>query len=176
MRCKAAVVSRIGPLSGKFKPVKSLKTFQWAAEPTHPVPGRPPPNPSPTTWLRPIWTRFGPNLALVILNPKSKSKSGPTLTCFHASLFPFCPLCWPPLFLPFSRHIFAIISPSKSALFCSLVALNRRFWIENRAILNRAIRIVRFHILRVASLWRWLAGDGLPELTSSLLQQQKLVC
>ena len=39
-------------------------------------------------------------------------------TCFHASFFPFCPLCWPPLFLPFSRHIFAIFSPSKSALFC----------------------------------------------------------
>ena len=40
------------------------------------------------------------------------------LTCFHASFFPFCPLCWPPLF-PFSRHIFfALFSPSKSALFC----------------------------------------------------------
>ena len=42
----------------------------------------------------------------------------PYLTCFHASFFPFCPLCWPPLFLPFSRHIFALFSPSKSALFC----------------------------------------------------------
>ena len=40
------------------------------------------------------------------------------LTCFHASFFPFCPLCWPPLFLPFSRHIFALFSPSKTALFC----------------------------------------------------------
>ena len=40
------------------------------------------------------------------------------LTCFRASFFPFCPLCWPPLFLPFSRHLFALVSPSKSALFC----------------------------------------------------------
>ena len=40
------------------------------------------------------------------------------LTCFHASFFPFCPLCWPPLFLPFSRHIFALFSPSKIAQFC----------------------------------------------------------
>ena len=40
------------------------------------------------------------------------------LECFHASFFPFCPFCWPSLFLPFSRHIFAISSPSKSALFC----------------------------------------------------------
>ena len=38
--------------------------------------------------------------------------------CFRASLFPFCPLCRPPLFLPFSRHIFTLFSPSKSALFC----------------------------------------------------------
>ena len=30
------------------------------------------------------------------------------LTCFHASFFPFCPLCWPSLFLPFSRHLFAL--------------------------------------------------------------------
>ena len=41
-----------------------------------------------------------------------------SLTCFRASFFPFCPLCWPPLFLPFSRHLFALFSPSKSALFC----------------------------------------------------------
>ena len=40
------------------------------------------------------------------------------LTCFHASFFPFCSLCWPPLFLPFSRHLFALFFPSKSALFC----------------------------------------------------------
>ena len=40
------------------------------------------------------------------------------LTCFHASFFPFCPFCWPPLFLPLSRHLFAIFLPSKSALFC----------------------------------------------------------
>ena len=30
--------------------------------------------------------------------------------------FPFCPLWWPPLFLPFSRHLFALFSASKSAL------------------------------------------------------------
>ena len=42
----------------------------------------------------------------------------PKLTSFHASFFPFCPLCWPPLFLPFSRHIFALFSPSKIAQFC----------------------------------------------------------
>ena len=40
------------------------------------------------------------------------------LTCFYASFFPFCPLCWPPLFLSFSQHPFALFSPSKSALFC----------------------------------------------------------
>ena len=40
------------------------------------------------------------------------------LTCFRASFFPFFLLCWPPLFLPFSRHLFALFSPSKSALFC----------------------------------------------------------
>ena len=40
------------------------------------------------------------------------------LTCFHASFFPFCPLCWPPLFLPFSRRLFAPFLPSKNALFC----------------------------------------------------------
>ena len=40
------------------------------------------------------------------------------LIWFYASFFPFCPLCWPPLFLPSSRHIFALLSPSKNALFC----------------------------------------------------------
>ena len=52
---------------------------------------------------------------------KSSPQSARTphsLTCFHASFFPFCPFCCPPLFLAFSRHIFAIFSPSKSALFC----------------------------------------------------------
>ena len=34
------------------------------------------------------------------------------------SFFPFCPLCQPPPFLPFSRHLFALFSASKSALFC----------------------------------------------------------
>ena len=44
---------------------------------------------------------------------------GKKLTCFHASFFPFCPLCWPPLSPPpFSGHLFALCSPSKSALFC----------------------------------------------------------
>ena len=37
------------------------------------------------------------------------------LTCFHASFFPFCLFCWPPLFLPFSGHLFGLFSPSKSA-------------------------------------------------------------
>ena len=32
--------------------------------------------------------------------------------------FPFCPLCWPPLFLPFSGHLFALSSPSK--VLCSV--------------------------------------------------------
>ena len=40
------------------------------------------------------------------------------LTFFHASFFPFCRLCWPPLFLSFSGHLFALFSPSKSAMFC----------------------------------------------------------
>ena len=30
----------------------------------------------------------------------------------------FPTLCWPPLFLPFSGHLLALFSPSKSALFC----------------------------------------------------------
>ena len=37
---------------------------------------------------------------------------------FSRALFSFCPLCWPPLFLPFSRHLCALFSASKSALFC----------------------------------------------------------
>ena len=53
---------------------------------------------------------------LLLLN--GKVRVDPFLTCFCASFFPFCPLSWPPLFLPFSRHIFALFSPSKSALFC----------------------------------------------------------
>ena len=41
-----------------------------------------------------------------------------SLTCFHASSFPpFCPLCWSPLCLPSSWHLFTLFSPSKSALF-----------------------------------------------------------
>ena len=40
------------------------------------------------------------------------------LTFFCASFFPFCPVCRPPLFLPFSRPLFAFLSPLKSALFC----------------------------------------------------------
>ena len=40
------------------------------------------------------------------------------LTCFYASFCPFCPLCWQPLFLPFSGHLFALFSHSKSSLFC----------------------------------------------------------
>ena len=31
---------------------------------------------------------------------------------------PSCPLCRPPLFLSFSRHLFALFSRSKNALFC----------------------------------------------------------
>ena len=38
-------------------------------------------------------------------------------TCLHASFQPFCPLCWPPLFLLLSAP-FALFSLSKSALFC----------------------------------------------------------
>ena len=42
---------------------------------------------------------------------------------FSRILFSFlppllCPLCWPPLFLPFSRRLFAPFLPSKNALFC----------------------------------------------------------
>ena len=42
----------------------------------------------------------------------------PSLTCFHASFFPFCPLCWPCLFPPFSGHFSPSSTLSKSALFC----------------------------------------------------------
>ena len=48
----------------------------------------------------------------------SVSQSVKIPTCFHASFFPFCPLCWPPLFLPSSRHLLPFSPPSKSALFC----------------------------------------------------------
>ena len=37
-----------------------------------------------------------------------KTKNGQT--CFAASLF-LPPFCWPPLFLPFSRRLFALFSP-----------------------------------------------------------------
>ena len=37
---------------------------------------------------------------------------------FHASFFSFLPPLLATLFLPFSRHLFALLSPSKSALFC----------------------------------------------------------
>ena len=50
--------------------------------------------------------------------PLESGKVATLLTYFHASFFPFCPLCWPPLFLPFARHLFALFSASKSALFC----------------------------------------------------------
>ena len=40
------------------------------------------------------------------------------LTCFHVSFLPFRPLCWQTLFPPFSGHLFTLLSPSKSALFC----------------------------------------------------------
>ena len=48
----------------------------------------------------------------------SDCDSAGRLTCFHASFFPFCPLCWPPLFLPFSGHLFALFFPSK--MLCSV--------------------------------------------------------
>ena len=58
----------------------------------------------------------GENIGSHIRDPV---KTGiPILTCFRASFFPFCPLWWPPLFLPFSRHLVTLFSPSKSALFC----------------------------------------------------------
>ena len=47
-----------------------------------------------------------------------KAEKRAYLTCFHASFFPFCPLCWPPLFLPLSGHLFALFSAWKSTLFC----------------------------------------------------------
>ena len=40
------------------------------------------------------------------------------LTCSHASFFPFCPLCWPPLFPPFSGT-FSPCSPPRKVL-CSV--------------------------------------------------------
>ena len=49
------------------------------------------------------------------------------LTCFCASFFPFCPLSWPPLFLPFSRHVFALFYPRK--VLCSVEQrAQRRAW------------------------------------------------
>ena len=37
---------------------------------------------------------------------------------FHASFFPFCPLCWLPLFLPFSGRLLALVFPRK--VLCSV--------------------------------------------------------
>ena len=34
-------------------------------------------------------------------------------TCFHASFFPFCPFCWPPLFLPFLSTFSPFLSSRK---------------------------------------------------------------
>ena len=41
------------------------------------------------------------------------------LTRFHASFFPFCPLCWPPLF---SRHLFRPVPPLEK---CSVLPEQR---------------------------------------------------
>ena len=71
-----------------------------------------------------IWGEFFllPTLARRILGKLSANVSQQNfpanfsprfLSCFHASFFPFCPLCWPPLLLSFSRHFFALFSPSK---------------------------------------------------------------
>ena len=40
------------------------------------------------------------------------------LTCFHASFFPFCPVCWPPLVLSFSRTFSPFPHPRK--VLCSV--------------------------------------------------------
>ena len=40
------------------------------------------------------------------------------LTYFHTSFFPFCPLCWPRLFLPFSQHLSPFSPPRK--VLCSV--------------------------------------------------------
>ena len=57
----------------------------------------------------------------LLLTKEPKKSSISKLTCFHASFFPFCPLSWPPLFVSFSRHLFALSRPSKSALFCRVM-------------------------------------------------------
>ena len=61
------------------------------------------------------------------LLPRSKRPFAPspipTLGTFEVSgrvLFPFCPLCWPPLFLPFSGHLFALFFPLKKLMLCSV--------------------------------------------------------
>ena len=66
------------------------------------------------------WSATGGGVASAPLSSKRMRQKTPKflLTCFRASFFPFRPLSWPPLFLPFSRHMFALFSPSKSALFC----------------------------------------------------------
>ena len=74
-----------------------------------------------------------------------KTNSGPTYD-FSFSIFwpPTTPLSggeqWSSSWVQFKREP-SFVSP---VLFLALVALNRRFWIENRAIQNRAIRVVRF--------------------------------
>ena len=53
-----------------------------------------------------------------VAGPQDRNSRQGFLTCFHASFFPFCPFCWPPLFLSFSRHFYPLFLHSKNALFC----------------------------------------------------------
>ena len=57
----------------------------------------------------------------------SPSNCSNNLTCFHASFFPFCPLCWPPLLLSFSRHFFTL-SPPRKVLFSVERRGHHRAW------------------------------------------------
>ena len=67
---------------------------------------------------------LGPAVHLALSMPQPRDTAflrKKKLTCFHASFFPFCPLSWPPLFLSFSWHLFALSRPSESALFCRVM-------------------------------------------------------
>ena len=49
------------------------------------------------------------------------------LTCFHASFFPFCPFCWPPLCLPF-LGAFSPFFSSRKVLFPVERKAQHRAW------------------------------------------------
>ena len=63
-----------------------------------------------------FWRSLSPDPAVTEQESGVVFVRGPT--CLHASFFPFCPLCWPPLFLPFIGTFSPFSSPRK--VLCSV--------------------------------------------------------